>query len=164
MDGAGQTREVTPNANNGVARWGVLASWSGIILALVFGIGGAIGSAFALALQDTRLAVKGLQERELVNARDSGALTERIINHGASLRTLDETLQREMRLLDQAMEAKLVELDERLQAEIGRWADISKEEREELRRLVERIEAYQNSTRERNADQDARIRALEKEP
>lgn len=147
---------------NGVARWGMLASWAAVILALVFGIGGAIGAAIGLALQDTRLAVKGLQERELANAKDSGRLMERIDNHGAALVKLDEVLQREMRILDDAIEAKIMDLDHRLQGEIARAAAVGAEDRQGLRAELAQIRMYQDGARERNADQDARLKAMER--
>jgi len=156
-------RSMNGKAVNGTATWGVLASWASVILALVFGIGGAIGMAFGLALSDTRLAVKGLQERELVNAEDRGRQSERIDRHGDGLLRLDEVLQREMRQLDQAMIVQIEGLDARLQGEIARSARDAELDREVLRDAIAEMREYQNHAREVNATQDERERAIERQ-
>ena len=138
--------------------------WAGhtFVLALVFGIGGAIMTAIGLALQDTRVGVHGLQARELTNAFERGQLTERIGNHGASLVKLDETLQREMRLLDDAMQQYLIDLDHRLQGEISRAAMVGSEDRTALRALLTEVRQYQDGSRGLNTEQTERLRALER--
>lgn len=133
-----------------------------VILALVFGIGGAILTALGLALGDTRNGVHGLQDRELANAYERGRLDTKIDNHGDKLIKLDETLQREMRLLDAAMVSRIDELDHRLQGEIARASDVGTDDRSVLRASIAELRQYQDHFREINAKQDEWIRMNER--
>lgn len=109
--------------------WSTYAAWSGVILSVVFAIGGTLGWGFQrdMGRVETILA-KGIElcvEESYTNGR-STAIQERLRNDvdrfRDEMRSLhreqDEQLQREMRLLDSAMQAQINDFDKRLQNEM----------------------------------------------
>lgn len=150
-----------PPESNGNAKSSLLATWAGVILTLVFGIGTAVGVAFSLAIKDTRESVTGLQARELMHEYERGKYEEKINNHGNALVKLDETLQREMRLLNATLESGLSDLDKRLQAEIAREVANSDKAGARISELLTEGRVTNDESRVQRSAHEERIKSLE---
>lgn len=151
-----------PTEANGYAKSSLLATWAGVILTLVFGIGTAVFVAFGLALKDTRESTAGLQARELSHEYERGKYEEKINNHGNALVKLDETLQREMRLLNATLESGLSDLDKRLQAEIAREVVNSDKSNARISELLAEGRVTNDESLVQRSAHEERIRSLER--
>lgn len=150
------------DAPNGNAKWSTLAAWAGVILSLVFGIGAAVGGAFAIGLHYVYSRVEIAEAREWDRHYAWGRLEERIDQHGVRLVGLDVALQREMRDLDAAMLARIDDLDRRLQQEIATSQAANIDRAEMIRRTMDEMRMYQRETAPLNAEQSSRIEAIER--
>jgi hypothetical protein len=117
-------------ASAGRTQWSALASWAGIILAIVGGVGGAILSGYTRDQGRLEGAVGTLDMARIDAARESGGTQEKV--HAVEDRTLrnrdrieaaskelDDKLQREMRLIDETTRSQLEALDHRMQNEVA---------------------------------------------
>lgn len=152
-------------------QWSTYASWAAIVLGIV----AAIGTLSLEPLRDGQSAIDtrlGRMEREgamsvqaeLRGLKDDHAETKDDVRRDVA--GLDETLHREMRILDTRIEQKVAGLDKLLQREMrllnDRMGDQVDAARQEVRALRSWQARHDTDVSGRNADQDARIRTLER--
>lgn len=148
--------------------WGVLGTWSAVLLTLIGGLG-------VLAMAPLRAEVienhKAIQEgmRFFFNHVSDGhpeSVVQKVTTNEVAIKNLDTNLQREMRDLDtgQTMEIsrRLEALDKLLQTEIGNVSNILAIETKTLDGIELWVRDHMELNSRTDAGQEERLKVLEK--
>lgn len=151
-------------ASVGQTSWGTLASWAAVIIGVVFGVGGIVGSSWTRDINRNEGAIKELWETRgrdvqshLAREYERGKGDQRLDAAERGLVKLDVDLQREMRLVNDTTKAEnsqtraqLIEFDRRLQGEIRQSHDD----------LQGQIKQVGDDSKGRKAEMDDRYKSL----
>jgi hypothetical protein len=151
-------------AENNRPQWSTYASWAGVVLILI----GAYGAGY-ISVQDRHtLRIDQLAEAFRKHELSPGhpALVQGLVSTQESIKQLDSTLQREMRLLDGELDSRVTGLDDLLQREMRLMIATRDAVTERMDRRLEQLGQWQSQHDRTSAAsagaQDERLRALER--
>jgi len=144
--------------------WGVIFSGIGVLVMIVGGIIGALGSGYVRDLDGLETAITKIQSNRV--SWEDPVQNEAIKEVRAQLANLSSTLQREMGALDKAAKSNIEALDQRFQREIALLTKAKSHKIEQAMGIITEIQEWvlnhEGDVGRINAAQSERINGLER--